>query len=162
MFKKLGSIYDHFEEIFLVVCIVIMVVVIFLQVIARYVFNNSLSWTEELARFMFVWISWIGISFGEKKGEHITITLVKDKLKGKARLIFLVIRSVLTLAILIVLLIKGIDVTGKIYNMASTTAALHMPKWIMYSSVPISCFLMTVRVIKGMITNLFDKGGEVA
>lgn len=161
MFKKIGNIYDHFEEIFLVVCIIIMVVIIFLQVVMRYAFNYSLSWTEELARILFIWISWIGISLGEKRGEHITITLVKDRLKGNARTIFLVIGNILTLAILMVLIVKGIAITGQIYGMTSTTAALHIPKWIMFVVIPISCSLMTVRILKRILTNLFRKGGEV-
>lgn len=163
MFKKIGNIYDHIEEIFLVICIIVMVVVIFVQVLARYAFNNSLSWTEELARFLFVWASWIGISYGEKRSEHITITMVKNKLKGKAELIFIIIGNLFTLSILFVLLVKGIEITEKINAMASTTSALHMPKWIMYSSVPTSCFLMSVRVIKGMLMSILGyKGGEAA
>lgn len=163
MLKKIGSFYNHIEEIFLVICIAVMVVVIFLQVVMRYAFNNSLSWSEELARFLFVWASWMGISFGQKKGEHITITLVSNRFKGKSKAVFLAIGDVLTLAILAVLLVKGIEVTDRIAGMATTTAALHMPKWIMYASVPLSCMLMGIRVFKKMILNLLAAWyGEVA
>jgi TRAP-type C4-dicarboxylate transport system permease small subunit len=154
MLKKIGLIYNNIEEIFLVLCIAVMVVVIFMQVLMRYAFNNSLYWSEELARFLFVWVSWIGISLGQKKGEHIVITLVADRFKGKANAIFLAIGNVFTLAILVVLFIKGVEVTDKIASIATTTAALHIDKWLMYLPVPISCFLMTVRVLKKMILNL--------
>jgi TRAP-type C4-dicarboxylate transport system permease small subunit len=163
MFKKLGNIYNHIEEIFLVACLAIMVAVIFAQVVMRYAFNNSLSWSEELARYLFVWVSWMGISFGQKKGEHITITMLEDKLKGKAKIGLRVIGNILTLAILAVLLIYGVKVTDKIFGMHTVTAALHIPKWTMYLSVPLSCFLMAARVLKKMILEI--KGavkGEVA
>jgi TRAP-type C4-dicarboxylate transport system permease small subunit len=165
MCKKIGDIYNHIEEIFLVICILIMVVVTFLQVVMRYVFNNSLSWSEELARILFIWVSWIGISFGQKRAEHIKIVLVTDRLKGKVKEAVLFIADICTLAILVIILIKGIQITDKIYNMASTTPALYIPKWITYASVPISCGLMSIRVIKDMLfrlLNLDRNSGEVA
>ena len=163
MVKKVVNIYDHIEEILLVVCLLVMVVVIFLQVVMRYGFNSSLSWSEELARVLFIWASWIGISFGQKKGEHIKITLVIDNLRGKARTIVLLLADLFTLAILAVLLFKGVEITQKIFNMASTTPALFIPKWILYASVPISCTLMSIRVLKSMWDKIFiKKSGEVA
>lgn len=163
MVKKVVNIYDHIEEILLVVCLLVMVVVIFLQVVMRYGFNSSLSWSEELARILFIWASWIGISFGQKKGEHIKITLVIDNLRGKARTIVLFLADLFTLAILAVLLFKGVEITQKIFNMASTTPALFIPKWILYASVPISCMLMSIRVLKSMWEKIFiKKSGEVA
>lgn len=163
MVKKVVNIYDHIEEILLVVCLLVMVVVIFLQVVMRYGFNSSLSWSEELARILFIWASWIGISFGQKKGEHIKITLVIDNLRGKARIIVLLLADLFTLVILAVLLFKGVEITQKIFNMASTTPALFIPKWILYASVPISCTLMSIRVLKSMWDKIFiKKSGEVA
>lgn len=163
MVKKVVNIYDHIEEILLVVCLLVMVVVIFLQVVMRYGFNSSLSWSEELARILFIWASWIGISFGQKKGEHIKITLVIDNLRGKARTIVLLLADLFTLVILAVLLFKGVEITQKIFNMASTTPALFIPKWILYASVPISCTLMSIRVLKSMWDKIFiKKSGEVA
>ena len=71
---------DQLENICLVAMFAIMVAAIFLQIIMRFVFNNSLVWSEELGKFIFVWISWLGISIGERKNEHIKITLITDKL----------------------------------------------------------------------------------
>jgi len=161
MYKKLGHIYNRFEEIFLVILLLIMVVVIFLQVVMRYAFNNSLSWSEELARILFIWVSWVGISFGQKRAEHIKITLVTDAVKGKAKEIVLLVADLCTLGILVVLLVKGIQITDKIYTMASITPALSVPKWLVYASVPVSCLLMAVRVIRDIVVR-FKLSGEVA
>lgn len=157
MFKRIGSIYNYAEEILLVVCIITMVLVVFLQVIMRYVFNNSLSWSEELARMIFIWASWIGISFGQKRGEHIKIILLTDNLRGKAKLIVLFIADICTLAILIVLIIKGYEVMEKISMLGAKSPALYIPKWVPYASIPISCGLMATRVVKEMVTRFMRK-----
>lgn len=82
--SKIISFIDKVEELSLIIMFSLMVIVIFFQVIMRYVFNNSLSWSEELGKFLFVWLSWIGISIGAKKGEHIKITMLVDRLPEKA------------------------------------------------------------------------------
>ena len=77
--SKFIQILDRLEETILVGMFTLMVFIIFAQVIMRYIFNNSLSWSEELGKFLFVWISWLGISIGAKRKEHIKITMFVDK-----------------------------------------------------------------------------------
>lgn len=76
---------EHIEEVLLVAFSVVMVVVIAMQVFMRYVMDNSLSWSEELARFCFIWLVYIGISYGVKKQRHIKVDamLILFKQKGK-------------------------------------------------------------------------------
>ena len=100
---------DRAEDICLVVMFAIMVAAIFLQVIMRFVFNNSLSWSEELGKFMFVWISWLGISIGERRNEHIKITLVTDRLPFKAQKVVLIIANVVLFAILAVTIYYSVE-----------------------------------------------------
>ena len=83
--NRLFYLLNHTEEIVIVAMFALMVAVIFLQVIMRYVFSNSLSWSEELGKFLFVWITWLGISLGERKGEHIKITMLTDCPSGWRR-----------------------------------------------------------------------------
>lgn len=83
MKEKVLKTLDKIEDGVLVAMFVAMVSVIFFQVIMRYVFNNSSSWSEELGKFLFVWLSWIGISIGHRRREHIKITLLVDILPYK-------------------------------------------------------------------------------
>lgn len=154
---KIVKIYNHLEEYLLVVLLFAMVVIVFQQVIARFVFNNSLSWSEEVARMIFIWMSWLGISYGQKKGEHIKIVLLVDHLKGMSRKIVLVIADMITLAILGIFCYEGIFVVEKIMEIGSRAASVSIPNWIIYASVPTSCLMMGIRVSKEMIDILFDK-----
>ncbi|MCI6820812.1 MAG: TRAP transporter small permease [Clostridiales bacterium] len=155
--KKIVNVYNKFEEIFLVILLLVMVVLIFVQVVMRYCFNSSLSWSEELARILFIWVSWIGISLGQKKGEHIKITMVTDKLKGNAKKAILVLSDICTLAILGILCVKGTEVVMHIMGLGAAMPATGCPKWIVYSAVPLSCMLMAIRVIKDLVITLKDK-----
>lgn len=158
--KKIINLYNKFEEIFLVVLLVIMVVLIFVQVVMRYCFNSSLSWSEELARILFIWVSWIGISLGQKKGEHIKITMVTDKLKGSAKKFVLLLADVCTFVILAVLCVKGMEVVMQTMGLGATMPATGCPKWIVYSAVPLSCLLMAIRVVKDLVLTLTNRKQE--
>ncbi|WP_157970153.1 TRAP transporter small permease [Pelagibacterium sediminicola] len=71
-----------FEPIALTLTMGLIAMLIFLQVIMRYVFQNSLVWSEELVRWLFIWTIWIGIAYAFRTGQHIRITAFTDRLPG--------------------------------------------------------------------------------
>ncbi|HML37029.1 MAG TPA: TRAP transporter small permease subunit, partial [Bacillota bacterium] len=80
MIKKIGKLFNTFESGALIIALAVMVIVIFTQVVMRYIFNNALSWSEEFARYLFVWFSWIGVSAGLKDGEHLRVEILSTAL----------------------------------------------------------------------------------
>ena len=159
MLKKIWDTYDKFEAAVLVIGIIVMTLILFVQVFYRVFFHDGIKWAEELARILFIWVSWLGISMGEKKGEHIKVTMITDRLKGRTQTIALVISDILSLLILLVFLYSGIEVAVKIFDMGTKTAALRWPRWILYASMPFSCAVMSLRLIKEII--LRCQGKEV-
>ncbi|MFA5575886.1 MAG: TRAP transporter small permease [Tissierellaceae bacterium] len=110
--KKLIKTLDKTEEVFLVLMFIAMVGIIFFQVIMRFVFNNSLSWSEEFGKFLFVWISWIGISIGHRRKEHIKITLLVEKLPYKIKKILEALSEIVLIVISGITLYYGVIMIG--------------------------------------------------
>ena len=77
---------NNFEEYFCVWTLAIMTIVVFVQVVMRYVFANSLSWSEELARFIFLWFSWVGASYAVRERSHFRVEMLVDLFKGASRI----------------------------------------------------------------------------
>ena len=71
--KKLRWAWDNFEEVLLVLIITIITAASGLQVICRYLFNNSLTWSEELSRYLFVWTGFLTLSLSIKARSIISI-----------------------------------------------------------------------------------------
>ncbi|MBQ3567612.1 MAG: TRAP transporter small permease, partial [Anaerotignum sp.] len=67
------KIWDNLEEFMIIPLIFAMSFIIFIQVIMRYVFANSLTWSEELARYLFVWLVYFSVSFTARRQKHIRI-----------------------------------------------------------------------------------------
>ncbi len=110
--KKILKILDRVEDTALILMFMAMVGAIFLQVVMRFVFNNSSSWSEELGKFLFVWLSWLGISIGHRRKEHIKITMLVDKLPEKLRLMSEAFTEIILIAICGVTLYYGIIMIG--------------------------------------------------
>lgn len=143
--SKFFRILNNIEGAIIVIMFAIMVATIFLQIIMRFAFNNSLVWSEELGKFIFVWISWLGISIGERKNEHIKITLVTDKLSPKLQKMFEVISYLVLLTILAVTFYYAFTLI--IFQIDVRYAGIKISTSWGYLSLVLGCGFMIVRVI---------------
>lgn len=67
----------YFEESLMLILLAAMVCIMGLQVFMRYVMQNSLSWPEEMTRYMFIWFVFLGISYGIRNDIHIRVNLLE-------------------------------------------------------------------------------------
>ena len=63
----------HLEEILLVALLFVMMIIMGIQILARYALGNSLSWSEEITRFCFIWTGFLSISYCVKNSKSIKI-----------------------------------------------------------------------------------------
>lgn len=143
--NKFMRVFDKFEDITLVVIFSAMILAISYQVVMRYIFNNSSYWSEELGKFLFVWISWLGVSIGARRNEHIKISILVDRLPLKTA------HSVNILAELVVLVISAITAYYA-YILVGSQAGIHYAgikismAW-GYLAVLMGCLLMIMRCL---------------
>ncbi|PSL46990.1 TRAP-type C4-dicarboxylate transport system permease small subunit [Salsuginibacillus halophilus] len=149
------------EEIILVITMVVMVVLIFYQVLSRYVLSNSLSWTEEMARYVHVWQVWIGASFAVRMDKHIKVEMVKDLLPPMYRRIVELIALLLWFFLAVVLAYIGTVVVLDMIGSGQTSPAMRIPMWIGYAAVPVGGILMSLRLVQQIVKH-FKKPAEEA
>lgn len=158
--KKIIWFLDKTEEIILVGMFALMVFVIFIQVIMRYIFNNSLSWSEELGKFLFVWISWIGISIGAKRKEHIKINMFVDKFSSKVQTICEILSEIIVFGICAITAYYGIElvVSQSHVNFAGIKISMSWG----YLSVVFGCTIMMFRNIINISSSFYilEKGED--
>lgn len=154
---------NYIEEILLAILTTIMVTTIFMQVALR-LLDNSLSWSEELARFSFIWLVYIGISYGVKKQRHIKIDIMLQILKGKKRIILTTISNVLFLAFAIFVVIFGYSIGETLLSYGQKSPALEIPMGLVYMATPVGMGLTAIRLIQNIIRNLkalFGSGDDL-
>lgn len=107
MKSKVGKVFNFF----VIISLLIMVALVFLNAVLRYGFNSSILAAEELSRFFFIWITYLGIISAFKDDDHVSVTIVTDYLKGIPKIIFAIVKYIIILATMIVILLGGIQFT---------------------------------------------------
>jgi C4-dicarboxylate transporter DctQ subunit len=137
--------YDKLEEYVLVGSLAVTVALVFLQVIMRYVFNNSLSWSEELTRYIFIWQIWLGASIGLRDKKHIKVEVLESILSPGWKLAFDILASLIWLAANGFLLYSGTLLVIDLFQKHSVSTALQAPLWVVYAALPVSTFVIIIR-----------------
>ena len=152
--KFLRFLNDHLEEYLLVFLMVVEVVVVFAQVVTRYVFHSPLAWSEELARYMFIWLVWIGAAYATKLRKNIIIDVVASKFKGNVKLISEIINFVLFVVLMLFMLWTTSTVMMQVYESNSIGTGTHLPMWIVWLSLPLSMALNLLRYTQNFVYDM--------
>ncbi|WP_366655685.1 TRAP transporter small permease [Fodinicurvata sp. EGI_FJ10296] len=136
---------ERVEEALVAILLTVMLATIILQVLARYVFNLPLAWTEELARYLFIWLIFLGSSQAMRWGNHIAIGMVADRLPDILARISALIVHLLIAAFLVVLIFMGWRIAMTVAPVMSV--AMKMPLMIVYLPLPIAGAVMLVRTL---------------
>lgn len=140
------------------VLMVLITLVIFLQVISRYVLRHPFAWPEELARFLFVWVALLGAALALERGVHFSINaLIKRFSKGWQSFIALCIHILLSF-FMVVIIVKGFQLAMRVKEQLSPGMEISMT--FPYLSVPISFIVMLIFTLNHIYL-LFKKRGHL-
>ncbi len=122
---------------------VVMVVSVVWQVLSRYLFVVPAAWTEELARFLLIWIGMLGAAFAYRNGSHLGLDLLPKKLQGKSRILLQRLTHLSCfLFAAIVLVVGGGSLVSITWELKQYSAAMGMPIAVVYSVIPASGLLI--------------------
>ena len=132
-------------EWFAMICMVVLTVVVFCDVVLRYIFKQGFSWTQEIATLMLVWFSLIGMAIGVLEKIHISIEMFTSHLPEKVISIIESIDHVLIAVFGGVMLYYGIVIMQM--TKSSTLPATKMPSAVLYVILPISGLLILLNAL---------------
>lgn len=135
---------------------------LFLQVFTRYALNDPLSWTEEAARYIYVYIVFLGASAAISDRSHVGIDYFAKALPIKAQWIVSFVVNLVILVVLALLIYWGWRAAMRQWNMP--LVVLEVPYTWVYIAIPATAVLMTIRtiVVMGEDWRAMRKGAQVA
>ncbi|MBL7004440.1 MAG: TRAP transporter small permease [Gammaproteobacteria bacterium] len=167
---KFGRFIDNIEETSIALCMGLMTIVTFANVVARYVFNSNILWALELTVFLFAWLVLMGSSYAVKKHIHIGVDVVINLVSKKTRKTLALLAVTASLAFSILLLIgswnywypfaterawletEDIPMPEIFAFMADTfnegEAYEKIPRFIPYAALPLGLALITFRFLQ--------------
>ena len=141
---KARQIVDSVLGVILVVLMSVLVLDVLWQVFTRFVLSDPSSYTEELARYLMIWVALLGAAYAAGKKMHLAVDLLPKSLSGaKARALTIVI-LILTIVFAIgVLIIGGTRLVWTMLYLGQISAGLQIPLGFIYLVVPITGILIT-------------------
>lgn len=158
MHKKVKYLVDNLEDLVIAVFFCGMCFFVFIQIISRYIFRSPLIYTDEAARYCYVWICFFGMAVSTKLENHIKIDLVEMLIKGKAKAIIRLFINSASLVLYAIITVIGYNYTT--FNSIQLSPAMEISKAFIYASLPLGAFLSIVRlsfIIKKDVKNLLAK-----
>ena len=122
----------------------------------RYVFKSSLTWSEELARYIFLWQIWVGAAYAAKESQHLRIEVFKKHLSDRGKDILDIIVIMIWAAFSIFLATKSGQLTGILFSRGQLSPAMRIPMGYAYASVPVGCGLMAFRLLQNLYKKIAD------
>ncbi len=156
--RKLTAAYSGLLSLLLVFSVAILIVPVSLQIFSRYTaLIPSYIWTEEMARFLFIWMIMIGAMIGVREGTHFEVDLW-PRLKPRAEAAVRLMASIGVLAMALVFVWAGIEFTRFGWNRTSELADL--PLWMIHVAWPLTGFTWLVFLGEQMWDNLMVLSGK--
>ena len=130
---------------------ILMIGVVAAQVFFRYVLNHSLFWSEELARYILVWLTFLGASVAYRRGTHPRIDLFVSRFGSRGARAIHVGAHLVALAFFGVLVIYGAQFAY--FVRLQISPALQIPKWIVMLVLPISGMVMILHAVAAIVSD---------
>jgi TRAP-type C4-dicarboxylate transport system permease small subunit len=130
-----------------------MVIIVFSNVIARYFLNASIAWSDEVSRFMFIWLVFIGAVVAYMRNDHLGLDILIKYLPKKASQTLVLIADLLVLFALVVLLNGGIQMTADSFASGWVSSAVQLPYGYIYLVGPISAFFLILENLLKTVTD---------
>ena len=155
--KSIADWSDRVVEKVLIFFMGAMFITVLVQIFYRYIIvyflRISLPYTEELARYLTIWIAYLGVAVGLKEGIHVSLDLMYNKLPFKGKRLLYIIERMMMLFFVLVVLIVGWDLLERISSNRST--AMGIPMVWAYSAPWIGSWLILLRVLVQLLGAMF-------
>lgn len=163
MKKALQWLDENLEEVLLVIALAAMAVIMGIQVIARYIFGASLSWSEELTRYIFIWSGFLSVSYCTKKCISIKIEQFVAMFPKRGKAIFKGVNHTFELILFLYLIPFAWKYLLSAIANGQTSPAMGIPMYYVQAAPLMGFILSAIRVFQRWIIEwkrVFRKGGE--
>lgn len=139
------------EKIVACTCISVMSVLVFANVVARFVFKHSMAVSDELSTYLFVLMSFMGTAIAARRRAHLGLTIVTDHVSPRVRLVINIFMYLLSAFFCLLIVIFGVQMVISQYQLGQESAAMQWPEWIYGSFVPIGAAFSALAFLEGAV-----------
>ena len=128
---------EKFEKFVACASVSVMAILVFVNVIARFIFNSPLAVADEMSCYLFVLMSFMGTAIAARRKAHLGLTIVTDKLSPSAARKVQVLVYLIAAVFCLLIVVFGIEMVMSQYTLGQETATMQWPEWIYGLFVPV-------------------------
>ncbi|WP_138160593.1 TRAP transporter small permease [Peptoniphilus catoniae] len=156
--RKLLEKYNDIEEKILIASLAFNVLLVFFQIVMRSIFNASISWSEELSRYIFIWQIWMGVSIAFRYDQHIKVDLIYNVFKSeKAHRVIRLIVDLIWLAFNLFLVVEGFKLLQSMNARNALSSGMRIPLIHVYAALAVSSLILSIRLLINIYDQIFYK-----
>ena len=144
--KAIKWLWDNLEEVLISILLVLISVIMLFQFTFR-IFGNSIVWSDEACRYMFIWSVGLGVPYATKRGAHLRMDIIPNLLPKTAP-VFEIICDLSLMFVSVWMLWPGMQVIQGIMAKGQLGASTRIPMWIVYSAFFVGFALSIIRLIE--------------
>ena len=149
-FDSTSNFVEYLAEKVITFQMIIMSGIVFIDVMSRFILNYSLAWAAELARFLLIWVVFIGASLALKKGELVAIVFVAAKVPSYMKTFLELLIQVLIFIFLGLAVWHGASFVAFLVKTGQISPALQIPIWLLYLGYFIGVLFMFIHMLASL------------
>ncbi|WP_161598940.1 TRAP transporter small permease [Aidingimonas lacisalsi] len=146
--RLLRGLERNFERYLVAAILLVLVVTLIAQVFFRYIIGAPLVWSEELARYLLIWCTFLGVSLAVREGRNISVDLAPAMLGPRTAKFFVLVALVGSAMFFILMVWYGIPLTRRIAMIGQSSPGLGLQMWMVYAAVPVGLGLALLRSLQ--------------
>lgn len=144
-----GNVINKIARYFILICIGTMVPIVIIQIFRRYLFGSSFPWVEELARYLFIWATFIGSAIAIREKGHVAIEALINLLPESIRRKVKILVEISMAGLFLLFIVTGTKQVTLAWTQWASSIQISMG-WV-YLSLPVSGAIMFYHTIVSML-----------
>lgn len=141
----------------------VMAVLVFVNVVTRYVFNHSIIWVEELTQYQMIWITYLGAGLALREGRHVAVDTLQDLLPETPRRLLRTLVAAAIALFMLAVTVLGVQIAMFTWN--QETPVMNVPAGLPYLGVPIGaamCLLHLLTFWRAFVERRFESPQDLS
>lgn len=151
------KVYYRFEGLICVGLLIVMTILMFAEVLARYIFGSSFVWIEELVRYMFIWLTFISAAYVTATQSHIRVDVAISVFPKRVQPVIKKIGLLIWLVFSVAIAYVGFGYAFTMLEVGGNSPSLGIAKGLIYLGIPLGYLLMSLRLIWQLYKELTTK-----
>lgn len=150
--KVIATFINNIEEYVSAVFLFVMFLIAFINVLSRYLLKASLAFIEEIEVNFFVWVTLLGIAIAFKKGSHLSMSFLREKMPQNVQKLLTTLGLILSLSVFTTITyLTSVLIYREVTIYRTSSMALGIPMWIYYTGMLLCSLIVIARIVQRII-----------